>query len=276
MRSSGFVCINYRSTSWTNRFLKSLSGLPGAAASHIVVVDNSADDEPFVADRAIDPSLVDIVRAPRNLGYFGGAKLGVDHLRGRHADLDYVSISNVDLDFPGVDFLQRLTATDFPADVGVIAPAILSSLTEADQNPFLPRRPSRRRMHAYKWVFSSYANYLAYSFGSTVSGKLKRRLLGRPTAAAQGPIYAPHGSLMILTRAYFERGGALDYPCFLFGEEIFVAETCAAIGLRVLYRPDLVVRHAEHVTTGVFPNRQMVRYMSEAARYCADTYFARK
>src|SRR6185437_3069774 len=63
-------------------------------------------------------------------------------------------------------------------------------------------------------------------------------------------IYAPHGSLIIFSRRFFEAGGYLDKDLFLYGEEISVAEMCRSLSLPVLYEPRLRVVHNEHQSTG--------------------------
>lgn len=273
MKTIGFVCINYRSTDWTNRFLSSLERLSGIESSIVVVVDNSADSAPFVANMQFEGLRLEVIRAPRNLGYFGGAKLGVKHILDRVGIPDFIAVSNVDLIFPGTDFIERLARDQVASQVGVIAPTIKSNITKRDQNPFFRRRPPVWRMQAYRWIFSSYAVSMGYQLASTIFRKLRKGRGSELPPSSEGEIYAPHGSFMILTSAYFARGGTLEYPCFLFGEEIFVAESCRKYGLHVMHRPDLVVEHAEHVTTGWVRSRQMIRYQGEAARFCAQEYF---
>src|SRR5262249_2176510 len=97
----------------------------------------------------------------------------------------------------------------------------------------------------------------------------------RPTSTSTGPvpIYAPHGSFIAFRRTYFERGGSLNHPVFLFGEEIFVAETARRLGLTISYDRRLEVIHREHKSTGYFPSPRISAYSSQAATYCADQYF---
>jgi GT2 family glycosyltransferase len=86
-------------------------------------------------------------------------------------------------------------------------------------------------------------------------------------------IYAPQGSCLVFSRRYFEQGGSLEYPAFLFGEEIFVAETVLRLGLQVVYDPRLRVWHDEHASTGRLRSRKLARYVGQSAAYLADTFF---
>jgi GT2 family glycosyltransferase len=96
-----------------------------------------------------------------------------------------------------------------------------------------------------------------------------------PTATVEPlQIYAAHGAFLAFRKSYFEAGGTLRHGAFLFGEEIFVAETVRRLGLTIGYDPRLRVFHRGYTTTGYMPSRQMATYMREAARYCADTWFS--
>jgi GT2 family glycosyltransferase len=65
-------------------------------------------------------------------------------------------------------------------------------------------------------------------------------------------IYAPHGSIFIFRRAFFEHGGNIRFPYFLFGEEIYIAEQVKEKGGKILYAPELNIIHNEHTSTGLF------------------------
>jgi GT2 family glycosyltransferase len=86
-------------------------------------------------------------------------------------------------------------------------------------------------------------------------------------------IYAPQGAFIAFHRSYFERGGTLDHGAFLFGEEIFVAETARRLGMTVMYDPALVIEHTERSTAAGLFNRNTSRYRKQASRYLAKTFF---
>lgn len=265
------LCVHYRSERALRDYLTSLAGLHGAAGRlSVVVVDNSLEGAPPWLPEV--PFPLRLVVSAENLGYLGGAALGFSKAREEARDADFVAISNVDLRIDQPDFLDRLEADPGDEDVGILAPAIRSRLTGADQNPFLRFRPSPLRMHVYKWIFSSYPLAAAYER----AGRAARRLGRAEAAAARGPedIYAAHGSFFLLSRAFFERGGTLEYPVFLFNEEIHLAEQARASGLRVVYRPDLEVRHDEHGSIGRYRSRAMVAHAQHATAYCLDQYFS--
>ena len=86
-------------------------------------------------------------------------------------------------------------------------------------------------------------------------------------------VYAIQGSCMFFTRRFFEAGGTLKYPCFLFGEELYLAETARRLGLDIVYNPKMQMEHRDHVSTGFPRSRIMAKYIGEATRFIYREYF---
>jgi len=130
-------------------------------------------------------------------------------------------------------------------------------------------------MHFYRWMFSSYPSDVVYQSLHWLKQQTARgRPLGLPSESGEvEPIYAAHGSFLAFHRSYFERGGTLGHGAFLFGEEIFVAETARRLGLAVLFEPRVIVEHAEHSSMGPLWRRETSDRRREASRYLANTFF---
>lgn len=278
------ICVNYHSAEDTQAFVKDLLGQESPGSLRVIVVDNSDPErlDPRLSSIAEADPRVRVLHPGGNLGYFGGAAWALrQHLAGAPLT-DWIVVSNTDIRFPGRDFLTRLFELYVDATCAVLAPAIHSTLSLKDQNPYMLRRPGAARMCFYKWVFRYYPISVAYQLMGLVKQKLRaltRKIaalvddgekMGQPRPRS---IYAPHGSVILFSRSYFEAGGSLDHGVFLFGEEVFVAETARRLGLTVTYDPRLVVLHREHATTDMFKNRKMARYVREASAYCADKFF---
>lgn len=274
------VTVNFRHAECTLRFLKSASAMDGFSNCHLVIVDNNSGDDS--ADRirqAIDGfSNVELMASPSNRGYFGAAKWALDQRRQaqQQADQrppDWVIVCNNDIVFDSPAFLARLLAHD-PDAVGVLAPAIVSSLTGFDSNPMILRRPGRIRQLRYRLLVSTY--YVAWltQWLAPVFRRGRRRFHpGRSNReAGSARIYAPHGSFLIFSRKYFEAGGVIDDGCFLYAEEIGVAETCRRLGLPVIHDPDLKVSHNDSQTTGRMLTRSGYNLQREGLQYALGKY----
>ena len=61
-----------------------------------------------------------------------------------------------------------------------------------------------------------------------------------------GFIYAPHGSFIIFSKYFFNKGGYLDQNLTMYGEEFTTAEIAKKLKIPIYYEPDIEVIHVEH------------------------------
>lgn len=295
MTRVAIIGVTYESDDAVQVFMKSLreASVKGHDRSWRVdwttlVVDNTErEDSSFLAEvlHNHDPGAI-LVKAPTNLGYFGGARLGLRRYLESAGIPDWLVISNVDVEIDLHTFLEVLPKLTRSGDIGVIAPSVWSNTHNRDWNPKMVRRPSRRRMHLYKTLFASRVGLSLFEFGSRIKSLIlpwrskvllassHEHLLGHLSSGVEWQkIYAPHGACLAFSSSYFEAGGDLEYPGFLFGEEVFVAETARALGLQVAYVPTLRVSSRDHVSTGVIRSREMARHIRESASLIFELYF---
>ncbi|MBU2622667.1 MAG: hypothetical protein KKD92_10155 [Proteobacteria bacterium] len=276
-----FICVNYFSDKETLRFVDAIFKQPAKDSVYVVVVDNTPREESDHFGNILQGRYKHIcwIKSPLNLGYFGAARYGLEIFLKKNILPEWIIVSNVDLMFGDSEFLSRLHDFNCGRDIGIVAPSIRSALNNRDQNPFMVYRPSAMRMQFYKLLTK---NYMLSSFYAWASNLKNRFLLPFKKSKAHSlghihqRIYAPYGSCILFNKTYFKKGGTLDYPCFLFGEEIYVAETARALDLQVIYKPELKIIHEEHVSTGKTKTRKMASYAADAAAYCADTFFIQK
>jgi GT2 family glycosyltransferase len=224
--------------------------------------------------------------SPRNLGYFGGAAYGLNRYLESHPLPEWVVVSNVDIEFRDREFVNNLVCASRPDGVGVLAPSILSSITGGDLNPFMVHKPRRAVVRFRKAVFSNPYTLNLYESGSLLKHTIAKML--RHTHVLRGvsstyrvkssrhavrQIYAPHASCIVFSKAYFECGGGLQYPLFLYGEDTFVAETARGLNMMVVYDPSLRLWHDEHTSTGLLRSRGIAAHVGEAAAYIAEHYY---
>ncbi|MFZ3341075.1 MAG: glycosyltransferase [Terriglobales bacterium] len=271
------ITVNFQHTDCTLQFLQSASRLERFGDCHLLIVDNnSGDDSAERIEQAIDGfKNVQLLRSPANRGYFGAAKWALEQCRVYRGATDWVIVCNNDIVFDDPSFLVRLLAHD-PQAAGVLAPAIVSSLTGFDANPMISHRPGGIRRLRYRFLASSY--YVAWltQWLAPFVRKGRRRLRlreGRPNRRnGQSRIYAPHGSFFIFSHRYFDEGGFIDDGCFLYAEEISVAETCWQLGLPVLHDPELKVSHNDSQTTGRRLTRTSYLRQKEGLHYALGKY----
>lgn len=259
MRSVHFIAVNYYGARAVACFLASLRAQSCEEWS-LTIVDNSED--PAEVDRlqalADADHRIQIAAAPRNLGYFGGAHWCC--AKGSAPIPEWTIVCNVDLEL-AKDFVRELVDSD--QGQYVTAPAILAEPGGRQQNPFMRNRPSVGVMFVRALVFRWWP--VARMYGR-VSSALARTRRGGPVGPAH-EIYAAHGSILPIHRRFFEAGGTLAHPVFLFNEELTIAEFVKRIGGAVRFEPRVRVVHREHQSTGRARPPRILRMQRDAAWY---------
>lgn len=212
-----------------------------------------------------------------NLGYIPSISACIRNLDLALSGYDYVCISNVDLAMSDC-FFKKLEEMQVCKTVGVYAPAIISSDLNVDRNPKIVSRPSRLKLVTNKIFFRYSLGYLILRAINSLRLKIRDYL--KPSVAAfnghqslePAKIYAAHGSFMILTKAFVNEESELNYPVFLFGEEIYIAERAIALGQSVVYAPDLIVYDTEHVSTALMRPTSYRRANYDALTYILSNY----
>jgi len=245
MKKIAIFCVSYMSDKECNAYLASID-VAVKKATGTVRVDT------FVARKTKED----------NPGYFGAVKQLMEDVDVEK--YDYTIISNVDLTIEA-DFFLKLADFDCPNDTGWIAPRIWSHSEERDRNPKILNRYSLKKLQILRLFYQFPILDTLY----TRTFYRKKKYESHPA----GETYAGHGSFIILTRSYFERCGKVNYPVFLFCEEIYLAEMCQTAGLKVVYCPSLKVDDSEHASTGKMSHRLYCHYNLEAMNYIINTFY---
>lgn len=265
MKRIAIYCVTYNSNESLVRYLKSIDKSLLKAGENVAV-------DVFVADNSENPQTVDVGSMSfslcldamnGNLGYFGAIRrLMLSHPIDAY---DYVVISNVDLTLEK-DTLKMLAEYECSDTTGWIAPCIYSSMENRDRNPKIMRRYSLKKLKLLRMFFK----YPVLHYLYTKTFYKKKKYVKKP----QGKVYAGHGSFIILTAKYFRLAGVIDYPQFLFDEEIYLAEQCLDFKLDVMYVPEIKVMDSEHESTGKMKPKMYYKYNYDSTNYIINTYYA--
>lgn len=246
MKKIALFCVSYQSDKERDAYLTSVETAARKAVDKVTV-------DVFVANNTKDD----------NPGYFGAIQRLMDDVD--VTSYDYTIISNVDL-IVEEDFFLKLGDYKCDKNTGWIAPQIWSHLEGRDRNPQRLERPTLRKMKILK-AFYQYP-ILDTIYHQTVYLRKKYH-----AEAPAGMIYAGHGSLIILTKAYFQKYRIIDYPIFLFCEELFLAENCRKAGLKVVYEPIIKVNDKEHVSVGKMSHKDYCRHNLAAMNYILQNFY---
>lgn len=233
---------------------------------HILVVNNSGGNG---LSRLLAAN-VEVLVSDKNLGYLGAANYAKSYYFSKFGIPDLFILSNSDLTFVHRDAVLKIKNLESDFELG--GPAIASADTHYALNPFMIKRISKSKIRFLIFIYSIYLFYLVYQLLSV----FKRKIFGRKQEETKGRddnIYAIHGSLMIMSRTFFQKGGHLDFKSFLYGEEIFLAELAHKGRMRVRYFPEIKVIHKEHTTTGLYKSQKHISWMRSSLRYLLKTFF---
>jgi GT2 family glycosyltransferase len=265
------VTAHYGDASQLRAFDRMVSAISNAGVSglHAAVADNSV-----TGVTGHEYTALKIFRPKRNLGYLNGCHFGLEQFLNRERFWpDWIGVVNTDIVLEPASVRWLLEYAPSP-DIAAIGPDI--RLTSGiHQNPFMRQRPSKWRMRYYRAVFSHPRSTAALE---TLAG-WKTRCLDRASelelAAAHQPseVYAVHGSAFFLSRVFFECGGSLRFPGFLYGEEIYIAEQARRLDLKILYCPAIRVLHREHSSTGQQRVAQRASWARQSVSYLCENYF---
>lgn len=256
-------CVTYNSYKELDCYLESIERAVSKSVGVYVSVfigDNTvgAKDIVFTSERAE----VRQFKFAENLGYFGAVRRMMETVT--PLEYDYSIVSNVDI-MLDEDFFSVLVSRPSDSKLGWIAPQIFSELEKRDRNPKITNRYGKKRIILFRFCFKY--PIIHYLYTKTLYRRKKFQ------SHAPGHIYAGHGSCIILGRRYFECCGIIDYPVFLFGEEIYLAENCMQNGLYVDYDPTVKVRDGEHTSTAKIRKKSYYRFNWEAMDYVLKTYY---
>ena len=206
-----------------------------------------------------------------NIGYFPAFTAAVNKVE--KDDFDYIIISNVDLKLGG-SFFNELEAINFSDSVGVIAPAIVSLNDGRDLNPKILERPSKKKLLQLKNLFSIPYFFRFYVCIARLKEFIKAKKVVKNNFTPSEHIYAPHGSFIIFTKSYFSIEGSINYPRFLFGEEVFVAEEAINHKLKVIYENRLKVYDIEHGSTSLKNANFLAKHHVLSYKFLLNKYFS--
>lgn len=259
------IGINYCSGDETLKWIRSI---PEDKRILTVVVDTSAEKTDPELEKALKDLREDVMylNPGENLGYFGGARYGLSRVREKGIAFDALIVSNVDLRFETEDLVGVIQSYD-AENAGVLAPSILSD--GKDMNPYKLERMTRAQQERR----ILYLKHPAFQKGVDLIRGIRKQRQQTAEYPDGMKIYMGYGACFVFLRRYFDRGGNLDLPLFLYGEEPYVAEMCRDLKLDILYAPRIRIRNVGHVSVSTMPSKRQREYMIRSAEYCIEHYY---
>lgn len=243
MKKYLLICVTYHSNEelriFTESVLRASERVKGKMQVDIEVADNGNN----------------------NRGYLGGALPIYD---AKAQGYDFVSISNVDLEL-APDFFEQLLCLDI-SGIGWLAPDIFTNSIQRHENPHMLVRPTKRNfliwniIYSYEWIYALYFRLFLLKNG-------KRKTY------SSCDIYAGHGAFMLFTKDFVEHYSQLQFPGFMYGEEIWFAELVRAAGLKTKYDTTLHIDNKGSISTGLICQKQKSAWSKASLRAIYNQFF---
>jgi GT2 family glycosyltransferase len=241
------LCVTYNSNKELLNYLNSINNAlnysPNIFNVDVFIADNNPENNIIINFKNYVNLNIDYCLNNINLGYLGGVTNLINTKLGTKVfNYDFLLISNVDL-LLSVDFFSSLSNLKLDPLTAWIAPSIFSNNEKRDKNPKIISRPS-------KYKFSFYITKYRFPLINYIYEKSFYRLKYLKKAHKNKlEIYAGHGSFMIFTNLFISEIKNMNFPSFLFGEEIYLAELVLKSNYKVIYEPLLKIYDIEHAST---------------------------
>jgi len=205
-----------------------------------------------------------------NSGYFGGLSLSKSFVK---KYTDGVVYCNPDIKLEP-DFFVKLKEAADEKNSAIIAPAIISADDGFDQNPKYLSKLSLKKLKRLNFIYSNMLTFSMFTLLARVkeifSAKQKSALANN-TMAGQN-IYAPHGAIFIFLDIDFYLNLPV-FDCFLFGEELFIAEEARKGNITITYKPKIKVIDERHASINLLSNNTVRGYYLESIQYLLKRYY---
>jgi hypothetical protein len=252
--------VRYGDVSVIVRLVDKLCASPSRRHVALAITDNGPEKSLELV-RLQDEGLIDYLGDARhNPGYFPSAFAG---LRAVATDeTRWNIIANPDMDIDLSKAILALSRHDHTAPL-VIAPQVLENSGSELKNPHIRRRPSVTWFASRAFIHSTYPTHWAFM-------KLHQRRRESSGATMFVPdlacaMYAPHGSIVAMSRPAMNLLAPDSNKAVLYSEEIWLGEGCHRRGIPITHEPDWRVSHESHSSTGALSARSRQKLWRRAA-----------
>lgn len=213
------VIVSWNTAGLLERCLKSFLGVPPAAGTEVVVVDNASSDGTVEMLRAVFPG-VQLLQNDCNEGFAGAANRGI-----AATDSRFVLLLNSDTEVPAGVLDSLVEFMDDSPDAGAVGPRLLQPDGEAQ--PYSYGGDPRP----------------AYLLGRALLRLTFRRYLHDWSASEVKRVDWVSGACMMIRREALGQVGMLDDNMFMYFEDNDLCLRLRKRGWRVYFNPKLVVTH---------------------------------
>ncbi|HEX2619183.1 MAG TPA: glycosyltransferase family 2 protein, partial [Phototrophicaceae bacterium] len=257
MLDLGIVIVNWNTRDLLRKCLQTVTASQGDFKFHTIVVDNASTDGSPEMVRTEFPQ-VDLILSSTNGGYSYANNLGLRALGLRGAGkIDqkaprYALLLNPDTEVPPTALYDMTCYMDEHPEVGIAGPKLIMPL---DDNRL--DLACRRSFPTPEVAFYHYSG-LAKLFPD--SPRFARYNMTYINPDTEVEVDSVVGAYMQIRREAIRAVGLLDETFFMYGEDLDWAFRIKSAGWKVMYHPQVVVKHIKRAASRRSPKAQFEFY----------------
>ena len=267
------ITVNFGDTKATKVLIESLSIIDNFDSIIVGIADNAASKlssdqlKKIVSETNLE---VKIFPFKKNIYYWPAAKRVINSLKSSIGSYpNWIIVCNNDVTFLDKNFFRDLSKID-SEKYPIIGPNIINSKGK-QLNPFMFSSLSIMEKLYWKIYFISYPiSVIMLSIKKWFSKLKSRSNLADSDLIKE--VYAVHGSAIIFSGYFFERGGWLDDNFEMYGEELTLAEIAKTLNFPISYFPQLKIIHNEHNSTEKIDKRMLFKIAKKTHKYFISNY----
>lgn len=204
-----------------------------------------------------------------NLGYLNGCLYGYEKLKEQLINVEYVTISNTDIDFSSTDFYENLVLSNYDENCWCIAPSIYNSNKKSYDNPEYINRISRRKIEQLITIYSHPKIANIYEIVAHLKGKFFRK----KKMQEMNSIYSAKGCFMIIKKDFADILINNKYSMLLYSEESYISELILKFNKKIIYDPSIEVIHYESTVTNKLKKTKKYKYIKESLENILENFY---
>ena len=287
---TAFVILHYLAYDMTFECISTLLQKFGDNGVQIIIVDNASPNGSGVQLKSAFDSQknVHILLNDKNLGFAKGNNVGYEY--SKQFNPDFIIVMNNDVLIEDANFLDKIDAIYKDRGFAVLGPDIFNPKTKKHQNPLYLKGNTKEnvinmRNNLEKGLYNFSFFYYKAKFITPIKRIIKKILLPQKflqenidrTKMYENPVL--QGACYIFSKDFIVARDYAFYPeTFLYFEEDILHLQCQQKHLKMLYIPDITIKHLEDVSTNMIlktnlekekmKSKNLIHSMSEFIKLC--------
>lgn len=282
----GFVILHYMAYDMTKtcvynllntQFIDATSKIIESNNLQIVIVDNASPNGTgqLLKDDFKTYENIHIILNDSNEGFAKGNNKGYNYLK-ENFDLDFIIIMNEDVLIDDSDFIKKIYNIYQRTNFAILGPDIFATKLNNHQNPVYLKGNTKEiviklRQNLINQLKHFTISYYLNNIKSKIKMIIKKSFLfskKKSTIIDWNKEYINpvlHGSCYIFSRNFINNRDYAFYPeTFLYYEEDILHMQCLKQNLKMLYSPEIKVRHLQNISTDMIFKKRILKKKMEA------------